>query len=92
MSGKAREMLCMGGKNQSNKINSAYFSNNVYAKSLQAGTTLCVANQAPLSMGFSKQEYWSGLPYPPPPDHPDPGIELTSLMSPVLMVRPALYR
>ena len=52
MSGKGREMLCMGRKNQSNKINSAYFSNNVYAKSLQAGTTLCVANQAPLSMGI----------------------------------------
>ena len=32
--------------------------------------------QAPLSVGFSKQEYWSGLPCPPPGDLPDPGIEL----------------
>ena len=34
--------------------------------------------QAPLSMGFSRQEYWSGLPFPPPVDLPDPGIEPTS--------------
>ena len=37
-----------------------------------------------LSMGSSRQEYWSGLPCPPPGDLPDPGIELTSLMSPAL--------
>ena len=37
-----------------------------------------VACQAPLSMGFSRQEYWSGLPFPPPGDHPDPGIEPAS--------------
>ena len=34
-----------------------------------------VARQAPLSMGFSRQEYWSGLPFPSPDDLPDPGIE-----------------
>ena len=38
-------------------------------------TRLTVACQAPLSMGFSRQEYWSGLPCPPPGDLPDPGIE-----------------
>ena len=32
-------------------------------------------HQAPLSMGFSRQEYWSGLPFPPPGDLPDLGIE-----------------
>ena len=32
-------------------------------------------HQAALSMGFSRQEYWSGLPFPPPVDLPDPGIE-----------------
>ena len=32
-----------------------------------------VARQAPLSMGFSRQEYWSGLPFPSPGDHPDQG-------------------
>ena len=37
-----------------------------------------VALQAPLSMEFSRQEYWSGLPCPPPWDLPNPGIELGS--------------
>ena len=35
-------------------------------------------------MGFSRQEYWSALPCPPPGDLPDPGIEPVSLMSPML--------
>ena len=35
-----------------------------------------LVHQAPLSMGFSRQEYWSGLPFPSPGDLPDPGIEL----------------
>ena len=38
-----------------------------------------VAYQAPQSMGFSRQEYWSGLPFPSPGDLPDPGIEPRSL-------------
>ena len=46
-----------------------------------------VASQAPLSMGFSRQEYWSGLPFPPPGDLPDSGIEPESLMSPALAGR-----
>ena len=37
-----------------------------------------VALQAPLSMEFSRQEYWSGLPFPSPGDLPNPGIELKS--------------
>ena len=45
-------------------------------------TPWTVACQAPLSMGFSRQEYWSGLPCPPPGDLPDPGIEPTTLMYP----------
>ena len=40
-----------------------------------------VAHQAPLSMGVSRQEYWNGLPCPPPGDLSDPGIEPVSLMS-----------
>ena len=40
--------------------------------------------QAPLSMGFSRQEDWSGLPCPPPGDFPDPGIKPESLESPAL--------
>ena len=42
-------------------------------------TPWSVAHQAPLSMGFSRQEYWSGLPGILPRDRHDPGIELTSL-------------
>ena len=38
-------------------------------------TPWTVAHQAPPSMGFSRQEYWSGLPFPSPGDLPDPGIE-----------------
>ena len=44
-------------------------------------TPLTGAHQALLSVGFSRQEYWSGLPFPPPQDLPDPGIELASLVS-----------
>ena len=46
-------------------------------------TPWTVARQAPLSMGFSRQEYWSGLPCPPG-DLPDPGIEPASPASPAL--------
>ena len=42
-------------------------------------TVGAIACQAPLSMGFSRQEYWSGLPCPPPGDLSDPGIEPSSL-------------
>ena len=47
-------------------------------------TAWTVARQAPLSLEFSRQEYWSGLPYAPPGDLPDPGIEPASLRSPAL--------
>ena len=43
-----------------------------------------VARQAPLSVGFPRQEYWSGLPFPPPGDLFDQGIEPASLLSPAL--------
>ena len=43
-----------------------------------------VACQALLSMGFSRQEYWSGLPFPPPGDLPNPGMETESPVSPAL--------
>ena len=44
-------------------------------------TLWTLACQAPLSVGFSRQGYWSGLPCPPPGDLPDPEIEPASLMS-----------
>ena len=47
-------------------------------------TLWTIAHQAPLSMGFSRPEYWSGLPCPPPGDLPDPRAEPVSLMSPAL--------
>ena len=58
------------------------------AELLQSCLTLVspwtVARQAPLSIGFSRQEYWSGFPCLPPGALPDPGIKFVSLMSPAL--------
>ena len=53
-------------------------------------TPWTVAHQTPLSMGFSRQEYWSGLPFPSSGDLPDPGMESTSLMS-LALARWVLY-
>ena len=47
-------------------------------------TSWIIALQAPLFLGFSRQEYWSGLPFLTPRDLPDPGIEPESLDSPEL--------
>ena len=47
-------------------------------------TLWTVAFQDPLSMGFPRQEYWSGVPFPTPGDLPNPGIEPTFLVSPSL--------
>ena len=47
-------------------------------------TLWIIVRQAPLSMGFSRQEYWSGLPFPPPGGLPDPGTEPASPGSPAL--------
>ena len=47
---------------------------------------LYIAHQAPPCMGFSRQEYWNGLPCPPPGDLPNPGIEPVSPATPALQV------
>ena len=66
------------------------FNNNMHAcaQSLQSCPTVCnpvtAAHQASLSMGFSREEYWSRFPCPPPGDLPDPGIKPASLLSPAL--------
>ena len=65
------------------------FSLNCTALSHFSRVGLCatlwtLAHQAPLSMGFSRHEHWSGLPCPPPGDLPDPGIKPSSLVSPWL--------
>ena len=68
-----------------------YFCGCVYAQLLSHvwlfATPWTVACQASLSMGFSRQEYWSGLPFPPPEDLPNPGIEPAS---PKSLASPAL--
>ena len=50
-------------------------------------TLWTMAHQAPLFMGFSRQEYWSGLPFPSPGDLPNPGIELVCPVSPAFISR-----
>ena len=49
-----------------------------------SATPWIVAHQAPLSMGFSRQKHWNGLPFSSPGDLPNPGIEPPSLVSPAL--------
>ena len=55
-----------------------YHPVHAYSVMSDSATPWTVACQAPLSMGFSRQEYWSGLPCPPPGDLPNPGIESRS--------------
>ena len=50
-----------------------------------SATPWTATRQAPLSMGFFRQEYWSGLPFPSPGDHPDPGIKPETPVSPALV-------
>ena len=50
-----------------------------------------LAHQAPLSVEFSRQEYWSRLPCPPPGHLPNPGITPTSLVAPVLQADSLLW-
>ena len=61
------------------RISGLLITSELHLKSLSHvqlfATPWTVAHQAPLSMGFSRQEYWSGLPFPSPGDLPDPGIE-----------------
>ena len=58
----------------------AYFGGGLVTKSCSTLVTpWTVALQAPLSMGFPRQEYWSGLPFHSPGDLPDPGMEPRSL-------------
>ena len=61
-----------------------YFCAQLLSRVQLFATLWTVASQAPLSMGFSQQEYWSGLPFPTPGDLSLPGIEPASLTSPAL--------
>ena len=64
-----------------------YMSANPLQLSLTFMTLWTVARQAPLCMGFSRREYWSGVLCPAPGHLPDPGVELASPMSPALASR-----
>ena len=63
----------MASSSQTTKGRGASVCRSIVRNSLQTPRT--VAGQAPLSMEFSRQEYWSGLPLPSPADLPDPGIK-----------------
>ena len=81
--------FCYCVDNIINKMNGLYNISNFFLKTqfssvAQSCRTLCDpmdCSQAPLSVGFSRQEYWSGLPCPSPGDLPDSGTEPTSLIS-----------
>ena len=75
-----RTVLILHGASQEIPV----FSHQV---TLSLATPWAVACQAPLSMRIPRQEYWSGLPFSPPGDCPDPGFESTSLASPALAGR-----
>ena len=81
-------VLLFSGMKQCKRGKKGVYGSPVHAKFLELCLTLCnptdCSMQGPLSMGFSRQEYWSGLPSPPPGDLPDPGIEPAFLMSPAL--------
>ena len=76
------------GMEASAGLESVYFSSSVHSQSLNHvrlfATPWTIARQASLPMGFSRQEYWSGLPCPPLGDLLHPGIEPESLASPAL--------
>ena len=69
----------------------SFIALNVHAQSLSHilvfVTPWTVAHQAPLSIGFPRQEHWNGLPFPSPGDFPNPGIKLESPAAPALAGR-----
>ena len=90
--GRWRQEKCSGNEQpeQMESLKSCHTRSNAkYCLLLFSHVWLCatpwtVACQAPLSVDFSRQEYWSGLPFPCPRGLPDPGIKPASLVSPAL--------
>ena len=85
----ARSLTCWTNREvPSMSLNCPYLSIHPCLCSVMSdsATLWTVAHQAPLSMGFSRQKYWSGLPCPPPGDLPNTGIKPTSPVSPALQV------
>jgi len=81
---------CLGGWESNHNNNSCHLLSTYYVRACVLShvrffaTPWTVAHQAPLSMGFPRQEYWSGSPFPPPGDLPDPVIKPVSPASPAL--------
>ena len=73
--GKVLSEWCSVKRNKCNKIKLWSLVTKLCPTLVTPWTVAC---QAPLSMGFSRQEYWSGLPFPSPGDLPDPGIKSRS--------------
>ena len=95
---KKLEDIMLSETNQSPKTNAIWFricdvlrESNSQSQKVKSCPTLwnpwTIACQAPLSMGLSRQEYWSGLPCPPAWELPDPGIEPGCLIFPALAGR-----
>ena len=88
--GKSHDQRSLAGYSPWGKKSQIQLSDSVQFSSVaQSCPTLCnpmdcIARQAPLSMGFFRQEYWSGLPCPPTGDLSDSGIKPASLTSPAL--------
>ena len=77
-------IVLVSGVQQSDSVLYIYARMLSHFSCVQLSVTLwTIARQAPLSIGFSRQEYWSGLPCPPPGDLPDLGIEPISPASPL---------
>ena len=84
---RVETILCPHLQHQVEKLTSACCVLSCFSRVRLFVTLWTIACQAPLSMGLSRQEQWSGLPCPPPGDLSDPGTEPTSLMSPALTGR-----
>ena len=74
---------CLVGELRPTSCTRAYVLSH-FSRVLLFSTLWTVAHQTPLSVGFSRQEYWHGLPCPPPGDLPNPGIKPASPRSPAL--------
>ena len=70
--------MAMDAHGSNNRISKAFFVCLFFSR------TTIFTSAVPLPMEFSRQEYWSRMPFPPPGDLPDPGIEALSLASPDL--------
>ena len=72
---KQRRLQCLTPWSYEDVLIHVCVHTQLLSRVLLFATSWTVAHQAPLSMGFSRQDYWSGLPYNPPGDLPNPGIE-----------------